>query len=356
MKSLTSHLFKPLLFYLLICGFVTKAQTQLTFAKSTLPNLSSNYCIQIIQDFRPIQNTIGNIIINQKSENLTLISDLPKALKKHLPDTYFSNKTGFQILIKIQAFNLIEKQISPQKIEGKFRLKFIFEIIRDEQTSVFLTEYSGGNSILRSPNAILAYQQSIAMAIDKSIIYFDKWIKTNEKIAPQLAQFVKIKFINPQIIQQDDTVFYPKHLSWADFRASAANKRKYQASVFTSFSYEGNATVQDGIIVLEISTKTYMLKEGSWAMDIAKNDPESLIHEQRHFDISQIATNRFKKTLSIELFSIDDYNSQVQYLFLEAYREHQKLQEQYDTETNHGQNSTAQNYWNNWIDAQLGLK
>jgi len=41
------------------------------------------------------------------------------------------------------------------------------------------------------------------------------------------------------------------------------------------------------------------------------------------------------------------------YQYIETYREMNQLQDQYDAETNHGINTSAQEKWNRWIDGEL---
>jgi hypothetical protein len=126
----------------------------------------------------------------------------------------------------------------------------------------------------------------------------------------------------------------------------------YAAEVFTSFSYEGKSSVKDGVVQLNLQLKGYMLKNSSWARPEARNE-YALNHEQRHFDITKLVMERFKQKIQPDSLTVEDYNSIVQYQFLESYREMNRLQEQYDRETNHGINQGLQAIWNNRIDEEL---
>jgi hypothetical protein len=95
-----------------------------------------------------------------------------------------------------------------------------------------------------------------------------------------------------------------------------------------------------------------MLKNSTWVRDLALND-YSLNHEQRHFDIARLITERFKRKLTPETLTLTDYNSEIQYQFIESFRDMNELQKQYDRETQHGINQAAQAYWNQKIDAEL---
>jgi hypothetical protein len=126
----------------------------------------------------------------------------------------------------------------------------------------------------------------------------------------------------------------------------------YAAEVFTSFSYEGKSSVKDGIVQLNLQLKAYMLKNSSWARADVRND-YALNHEQRHFDITKLVMERFKQKIQPDSLTVDDYNSIVQYQFLESFREMNRLQERYDRETNHGINQGLQDIWNHRIDEEL---
>ena len=84
----------------------------------------------------------------------------------------------------------------------------------------------------------------------------------NEK----LARSLKINFIDDTRITNDDTVHYnpARKLTWADFQAEPRKGSHYAAEVFTSFAYEGKSTVKDGVIILNLTAKAYMLKNSSW--------------------------------------------------------------------------------------------
>jgi hypothetical protein len=51
--------------------------------------------------------------------------------------------------------------------------------------------------------------------------------------------------------------------------------------------------------------------------------------------------------------TIEDYDSQIQYEFLESFREMNTEQEKYDGESQHGLNTTVQAEWNQKIKAEI---
>jgi hypothetical protein len=171
----------------------------------------------------------------------------------------------------------------------------------------------------------------------------------NEK----LATGIKVNFTDYVRNAEDDTVFYSPNrpLNWNDFTATPRGTR-YAALVFPGFAYQGGSEVVNGVIQLNLAVKVYVIRSSSWVKPIAR-DPYSLNHEQRHFDIVKLIAERFKRKIQPDSLTLEDYNSIVQYKFIESYREMNRLQEKYDNETGHGTNQAAQETWNNRIEADL---
>jgi hypothetical protein len=170
-----------------------------------------------------------------------------------------------------------------------------------------------------------------------------------------LASDIKVTF--SEYVQNrsgSDTVFYTpsRILSWNDFLATPRATSRYAAEINPNFAYEGRSSVANGVVTVNLLLKVFMLKSGSWVRDVARNE-YSLNHEQRHFEIAKIIAERFKRKIIPDSLTIEDYNSIIQYQFVETYREMSKLQEQYDGETNHGINQAAQARWNQWVDTEL---
>src|SRR5690606_5909181 len=161
------------------------------------------------------------------------------------------------------------------------------------------------------------------------------------------ARGIKVKFTDYKAPSDQDTVFYDpaRPLNWKDFQANINRSSRFAATVFPSFGYEERSQVIDGIIHLNLTMKVYVIKSSSWVKENAQNT-YTLNHEQRHFDIVKLVAERFKQKIKPGELSLADYNSNVQYHFIESFREMNKLQEQYDGETNHGLDKVAQERWN----------
>ncbi len=162
-----------------------------------------------------------------------------------------------------------------------------------------------------------------------------------------LARGFKLILKDVAPADQVDTVFYQpeKKLTWYDFQGKSNRPgSKYAAAVYSSMSYEGGSQMVDNYIQATISLKVFMVRSMSWGRDEARNN-YTLAHEQTHFDITRIVAERFKERLKKMDLTIEDYDSQIQFEFLEAFREMNAEQEKYDGETRHGLNTEVQAEW-----------
>lgn len=163
-----------------------------------------------------------------------------------------------------------------------------------------------------------------------------------------LAIIIKVVFIpdarpeNPA----SDTLFYnpARKLEWADFQSTPPSHPRSGAVSYTSFAYEGGSLRKKDTLFIHLSLQAFFIKNASWVTS-AVMDSYSLGHEQLHFDITWLVALRFRKKVTEMELSADDYDSMIQYEYIESFREMNRLQEAYDSETNSGRNTTAQYRW-----------
>lgn len=246
------------------------------------------------------------------------------------------------------------------RVEGAFSFAVTFELLQNsdgENLRVKLTDYRTRGQYVRPITQTQVVEQSIRQSLVAALHTFDQYMRKEGKSDSRLATKLIVKLTDYVRNQaSSDTVFYSpdRPLTWSDFQAPPRRGSRYAAEVNPNFAYEGRSRVVNGVVELTLTFKTYILKSGSWVTPPALN-PYSLNHEQRHFDIAKIVTERFKNKLNPDSLSVEDYNSNVQYQFLESYREMSRMQELYDEETNHGLNVAAQQRWNARIDADLTM-
>lgn len=154
---------------------------------------------------------------------------------------------------------------------------------------------------------------------------------------------------------KSDTLFYAptRKLRWEDFQGKPSPAGPSAAVSYTSFSYEGSSLLVHDTLRIKITMQVFFIKSASWARSDVR-DAYSLSHEQLHFDITRLVVERFKQKLLQTALNRDDYDSVIQYQYLQSFREMNRLQYAFDQDTRHGTNPAAQLRWRDKIN--VGLK
>jgi hypothetical protein len=314
----------------------------------------TQFYIQEVEDKRKLFGaSIGKIIVFGKETPLSL----PRTAEREL-FSYWTNsiqKGGHAYLplyITIQDLYLTEKRIGPNRVNGDAKLKVTFRWYRNMQP-VELTNFETSVSYGRTEKEY-DHGKLVTQMLDQSITHFQKWMVSNQGKSPSLARNLILTFREMTGSNNGDTVFYsPKRpLVWDDFRGKGRVGTRYAAAVFTSFAYEGRSFPKGADLILEIGLKIFMVKSMSWGNSDARN-ANTIRHEQLHFDVTRIVVERFKERLKKADLTIEDFDSELQYQFLESFREMNQEQESYDGETSHGINAGAQAQWDRKITAEI---
>lgn len=151
-----------------------------------------------------------------------------------------------------------------------------------------------------------------------------------------------------------DSLFYQPHrkLRWSDFKATPPLRGPSAAVSYTSFAYEGHSLHKKDTLQITLTLQVFFVKSASWAKSFAK-DNFSLEHEQLHFDITWLVALRFQQRIKSMELTAEDFDSIIQYQYIESFREMNRLQEAYDRETNNGQDPGAQQKWKRTVGEAL---
>ncbi len=228
-----------------------------------------------------------------------------------------------------------------------------FDLQREGEPVQLLT-YKGGARYNRPVSQQTVVEPALRQSLEEALRYLNTWMDQEADHNPKLARSLIVSIKDYTRNADDDTVFYApaRPLTWDDFQAPPTASSSFAASVFPSFAYEGQTDVVNGVIHLDLEMKVYVLRGSSWVKAAARN-AYSLNHEQRHFDIVKLVAERFKQKIQPDNLTLEDYNSIIQYQYLESFREMNRLQEQYDGETQHGLNEAAQQRWSERIEKEL---
>lgn len=151
-----------------------------------------------------------------------------------------------------------------------------------------------------------------------------------------------------------DTIFYDTahQLTWKDFRGTPVQHDIAGAVTSSGYAFDADVKVEGKVIYMNIGVYAFFSKRNSWKKTNIITDYH-LLHEQNHFNITQISAEKFIDAVAKAKFTRDNYQSLINKLFDETYDECNRLQEQYDRETRHSLNREVQLKWNDQIAAML---
>ncbi|WP_240676202.1 hypothetical protein [Botryobacter ruber] len=256
------------------------------------------------------------------------------------------------VTIRLKECRVTEIPGATGMVNGRIAIAMAFEYKRGEEV-VQLMEYQGGARYVRPASQQAVVEPTLRQALGESLRYLNNWMNQEADTNLKLAKAIRLHIADFAPATEIDTVYYTstRPLTWNDFKAKPRAGSKFSASIFPGFAYEGRSEVIKGVLHLHLTMKVYMVPENSWTKDT--KSAYGLNHEQRHFDVAKLVAERYKQKLQSGIVTLEDYNSIIQYQFIEFYREMNRLQEQYDAETGHGLNTAAQAKWDKKIAAEL---
>jgi hypothetical protein len=91
----------------------------------------------------------------------------------------------------------------------------------------------------------------------------------------------------------------------------------------------------------------------SWIRPAEKRNTRLLLHEQGHFDLAELLARRFRKKLAENRFPRQAYAEAISNLFSALLTETNALQQDYDENTQFGNDTSEQTRWQKRIQAEL---
>jgi len=316
--------------------------------------LERDYVIKQVLDSRA-QKSIGQIYDFERNK---LTASYGGKLAQQAQEFYNAritptSKPSYQLLVKLYDLDVKEiYQPDRRRYKGEIQLGLGFYLISDNGP-VQLVDFNGKAEYGRSTNQMNQVEGSIQRLFENSWEYFDSWLITQYQSNRSLAKKIRLNILDSKRPSSRDTVFYDpeRPLTWDDFTESPNPISSFNATIFSSLSIEGNASIVSGEIVQTIEVKVYMLPGQSWVKDAnayANN------HEQRHFDLTRVAADRMIYKLKDLDLEPNLYEAKLNDAYLDAYREMNRFQEFYDSQTRNGINKEIQSIWNQAISSALG--
>ncbi len=143
-----------------------------------------------------------------------------------------------------------------------------------------------------------------------------------------------------------------RDLNWSDFQSnqSRAGQGFYAYTHCTiTFQYDWKKVGSTYKMVHDVNA--YFVPNRSWSY-AAKRTSALLKHEQLHFDITELHARKMRKAFDNYTFK-NSYQRDIQNIFDKLTAENQKMQQQYDSQTNHSINKASQAKWEKFVQSEL---
>lgn len=358
-----TYWFNRLLFVPAFCGLLLLCQAFITQPKLTdlialqsaaAPIKAKTFYIAGVMDERRTTNAIAQLAVEGGSagaEPVDLQAGTPAALRTFIQHNVTGENRLRPIIVTVKELKIAEKTLPNSRAEGSVSLWLSFGIQRTDDT-VHLIDYRGGMRYSRFLHNRQVVEPYLRQSLMNGLNYFNNWMNMQAEGNVLLATGVKLNLTDYNKADED-TIYYNANrpLNWADFREKAPGSH-YTAEVFPGLGFDEHVAVVNGIINLDVALKVYLPKSACWVKYDSRYS-EVLNHEQRHFDIVKIISERYKQHLLHTALPPENYDGALHAAYFEYMHEMNVMQDSYDSETSHGQNNTEQEKWNKKISAEL---
>jgi len=344
---------------ILLCGaFAIKQKTNVTIIlRDEKINFSpKEFYIADIADERKDRSSVASLIVTNPDHSVALQkADLKggavASIKQFIARNLHRDTTLRPVMITLKEFKIAETKQPNGQISGRLSIVFAFSLQASYRT-IHLVDYTGGIRYARQENSQVDVDAILRQGIEGTLDFFNTWINSNAETNALLAKAVKLRFTDYTESPEGDTIYYSagRPLTWTDFKDRPRDEH-FEAEILPVMGYTERNQVVKGIIYVDMAIKVSVAKSDCWVKGVKDN--YILNHEQRHFDIEKIASERYKKKLLTMKLPTDNFYGPINVEYLEALRDANRMQKQYDAETKHGQDRVAQAQWNEEIDKKL---
>lgn len=328
-----------------------------TSFSSICQNFKSNYYYlgEIIDSRNQKNSSIGNVF----SENsllpfpFYLENGLSKYLQNKLETKMVSKVDPYFVHLNLDQIQFVENLSKDLIVNGQFNFKGSFFIITNNDTlTIFPFKYYVKYKRLPAEKEKLV--ELLNQKLSELNQKLETWFEINYAKNHVLARHVVVKTsdFTPKNIEPDTLYYWQRKITVDDFSIKKTSSGRFAATIFTNMGYQSAVDMSSDTIYLDLQVKVSQVKGMSWILEESKTK-FVINHEQTHFDITQLIAEKFKKRLQEEILPANDFDSRLQFLYLEYYRQINKMQTKYDNETEHGLNKIEQVRWEKYVKDEL---
>jgi hypothetical protein len=313
------------------------------------------YLGEIVDNRTPKMQSIGNIYTDGAtiSSPIFLQNGISSYLRKNLDSEMIHKRDPYFVNLALDQFNFQENIDKNKLINGEFNFRGSFFILKDSD-SINIFQFKYEVKYKRQAYETEKLYELILSKTKELNGRLEKWFKENYEKNPKLARHVTViaTDFTPNEIDSDTLYFFQRKVVLDDFTPKTKSSGRFAAAIFTSMGYQAFVKMSNDTIYLNLEVKVYQIKGMSWILESEKTQ-YVLDHEQTHFNITQLVAEKFKERLHEEALPPQDYDSRIQFLYLDYYRMINRMQNIYDDETRHGVNKTEQARWEKYVENEL---
>ena len=154
--------------------------------------------------------------------------------------------------------------------------------------------------------------------------------------------------------EKSDTIYYnfDRKLIWKDFQGAVPPNVPWGAITASGFSFDSDMTDDGSNLDITVGVYTFFIKHDSWKKPDINSDYH-LEHEQHHFDITRLYSEKLVDEIKKAHFTADNYKKLLNSIFDKVYDENTAMQHEYDSETKNSMDVDKQKEWNQKISAEM---
>ncbi|AWV98234.1 hypothetical protein [Arcticibacterium luteifluviistationis] len=325
-----------------------EAQITLSLSSKNYNFGENGYYYGEVIDTRPSKYFLGKLYNrNGVTDDLEIRGGTEKAFLNQTESNFIRRSNSTALIAEITDLNFKETRRRDGLISGKATIRLSIYTVHEGDTSLICKPYSS-SLYERSLNNLKeeSFEPILNQMWFSCLEFVDNYVKLNKSRIEAFNEGVEIIILPYEARNTRDTVHYnSRKVTWDDFKAEPRRQSRYAAAIFPTIALGSKLTVRNGRLTAILSPQVFMIQSQSWAKSVARNK-ESLEHEQIHFDITKVVMDRLiVKLREINANTMDDLSSYIQYEYLQAFREMNKLQDAYDSESNHNLNKVKQAEW-----------
>jgi len=158
--------------------------------------------------------------------------------------------------------------------------------------------------------------------------------------------------LDESLLREDEVTHTQEPLTWDAFAGEADTLSLWGALTHSGIRLRYEYRKNNDSLTALVRLLPFMDTHKSWCKTQARNG-YTLAHEQRHFDIAAIVAHQLAWEIEHTNFHLVDFAATIMKLHGQFIEKLEKMQQEYDAATEHGDNLTQQLAWNEKITEDL---